>query len=416
MKKNKFLKKLLPELVLVGVVLLVVFLGGNNLFFEKNNNLKFPPVALAGENDNIFGFAWSDTIGWISFNCEDGGVGQSDICDTSEYGVTVGINNKLSGYAWSDNIGWISFNENELGGCPGSDCKAKLVGNTYLSGWARALAGIDANDGWDGWISLSTQSGGGINYGVTLSGEDFSGFAWGSEVVGWISFNCLDTGSCGTSNYKVVFTDNFPKILTFQVDNTVTGAKPTADWTTENVVSCDLASDTGYSQSDVCTDIGCLNQLNFEIDFPVQQETNYTLTCYNGAGVSMPKSYEALEYFELSANPTMVAIDFVGSSATTTPPTAIGVTSYNGFKGPVSFSADVSSLPPSLSGLEESSATFSRPTMSYAEYSIGTKSLLEIFAAYRFIGKKTIPVSGNGLYPINVVIDAGNIEPIYEEI
>ncbi|MEI6479170.1 MAG: hypothetical protein WCO18_02650, partial [bacterium] len=46
-------------------------------------------------------------------------------------------------------------------------------------------------DGWDGWISLS-----GSNYGVTYASTTgyFSGFAWGSDVLGWISFNNSSSG------------------------------------------------------------------------------------------------------------------------------------------------------------------------------------------------------------------------------
>ncbi len=59
---------------------------------------------------------------------------------------------------------------------------------------------------WDGWISLScsnTSSCGTSDYGVDMGATDFSGFAWGSDVVGWISTNCLDTGSCASANYRV---------------------------------------------------------------------------------------------------------------------------------------------------------------------------------------------------------------------
>ena len=38
----------------------------------------------AGEFDN---YAWSENIGWISFNCKTGGSGQSNICSTSNYRV-----------------------------------------------------------------------------------------------------------------------------------------------------------------------------------------------------------------------------------------------------------------------------------------------------------------------------------------
>jgi len=57
--------------------------------------------------------------------------------------------------------------------------------------------------GWDGWIKLRDSS-----YGVSLNPaptpSEFREWAWGSDVIGWISFNCLDTGACGVSDYKVM--------------------------------------------------------------------------------------------------------------------------------------------------------------------------------------------------------------------
>src|SRR3989344_900567 len=58
-----------------------------------------PVRAAAG--DDVNGYAWSDNIGWISFDGTDYGV---DIDDTA--GPTYGA---FSGYAWSDAVGWIDF-------------------------------------------------------------------------------------------------------------------------------------------------------------------------------------------------------------------------------------------------------------------------------------------------------------------
>jgi len=44
------------------------------------------------------------------------------------------------------------------------------------------------------------------NYGVSvdfMNGE-FSGYAWGSKVIGWLSFNCSNEGVCATADYKVM--------------------------------------------------------------------------------------------------------------------------------------------------------------------------------------------------------------------
>jgi len=57
----------------------------------------------------LSGWAWNDTIGWISFDCED-----IDACGVSDYGVSIepvgdGENSFFKGWAWSEIIGWISF-------------------------------------------------------------------------------------------------------------------------------------------------------------------------------------------------------------------------------------------------------------------------------------------------------------------
>ena len=148
----------------------------------------------AGTEHNVSGWAWSENIGWISFNSTTDG-------SLINYGVNIDSNRIFSGYAWSENIGWISFNKNELTDCPISPCRAKLDFQTkQISGWARALA---YGDGWDGWIRLRD-----TDYGVwldtSLSPAEFRNWAWGSDVVGWISFNNKDGG--GTIIYKVVTT------------------------------------------------------------------------------------------------------------------------------------------------------------------------------------------------------------------
>ncbi len=128
----------------------------------------------------ITGWGWSDTIGWISFDCSDVGV-----CGTNSYGVGVDGSGNLSGYAWSDSIGWVSANAAELAGCPSAPCAATLV-DGVLSGWLKATAA--AGDGWDGWIRLK-----GANYGPTVADGVFSGYAWGSDVVGWVDFSRVRT-------------------------------------------------------------------------------------------------------------------------------------------------------------------------------------------------------------------------------
>lgn len=68
-------------------------------------------------NGNLSGWAWSENYGWISFNCLT-----DSSCGSSSYKVTVNqTTGDFNGYAWSQNLGWISFN-----------CKTGGVGQTDI--------------------------------------------------------------------------------------------------------------------------------------------------------------------------------------------------------------------------------------------------------------------------------------------
>ncbi len=217
--------------------------------------------AQADSTGNVSGFAWSDTVGWISFNCIDGGPTGNNVCASSNYGVNINpADGLLSDYAWNEHIGWISFNSGQLGGCPTEPCEARMVttsGVSKLTGWARACTGTlpgdcsstaPRTDGWDGWISLNNKDNTSFYEPVltTTSPFQFKGYASGSDVVGPISFNCIDGGPtnnniCPTSNYHV----NYNIVLD---PPTLTASTPTADgncgkidlnWTTS-------AGATGY--------------------------------------------------------------------------------------------------------------------------------------------------------------------------
>jgi hypothetical protein len=190
---------------------------------------------------NVMGFAWSENIGWISFNnrnCDTNNDGYSEgvtvdsgICPVAGsfiqgYGVNVDLNpgptyGQLSGYAWSENIGWIKFDPVGLyPACPGTTCPvnpnyfAKYTPATKkITGWARACAGTvngDCNnatrtDGWDGWILMGPVDKGTGDNGTwidnSLSPNEFKNWAWGGDIVGWVSLNHLTGGSA--IEYKV---------------------------------------------------------------------------------------------------------------------------------------------------------------------------------------------------------------------
>ncbi|MEX0877503.1 MAG: hypothetical protein WDZ40_01410 [Candidatus Spechtbacterales bacterium] len=170
---------------------------------------------------DLYGWAWSSNIGWISFDAQDcdtdeNGFVDSGLCEGDnttdvvfDYGVFLDTpTGDLSGYAWSSNIGWITFNRADAGNPPappfdgGSGPIARLEGQN-LRGWARALSN---GGGWDGWIRFDEDTSGGAPAygGVTFDGsiEAFEGWAWGDEVMGWMSFNST-TDTTSTESYAV---------------------------------------------------------------------------------------------------------------------------------------------------------------------------------------------------------------------
>jgi hypothetical protein len=198
--KNKKSKIKISLLFFIPLLFLFLFLS----FFYKQK------ITNSATADNVAGWAWSENIGWISFNCTN-----ENACGSSNYGVNIADNGILSGYAWSEHIGWISFNQTDLSGCPQSPCQAWLSTTTgQFNGWAKALA---ASGGWDGWIHLR-----GSNYGVYLSTStppvggwrQLSGWAWGGDVIGWISFNCNNENVCNNSNYFVKTSFDLPPQVT----------------------------------------------------------------------------------------------------------------------------------------------------------------------------------------------------------
>src|SRR3989344_4696674 len=209
-------------------ILLAVLLVLLGIVYLANPAILKPQNAQAGTSQNVSGFAWSggaDTpesgIGWISFN------DTSDVPASPTYGVNVDTTTgNFSGTAWSEHIGWISFSRGVTRTPPQDD----LVGSSAIAkvnwldgsvtGWARALAGCEgtpasnvpssrcasnsagaAAGGWDGWISLSGVADDGGSYGVTITNDIFSGYAWGGDIIGWIQFSGTATDG---SPYKVI--------------------------------------------------------------------------------------------------------------------------------------------------------------------------------------------------------------------
>lgn len=118
-----------------------------------DNGESYPYFSFGGGDGasyyNVWGWAWSENIGWINFNCYNDYNGdgiRENNCLPIDYGVKInGSTGVFSGYAWSENIGWISFNQKDLTGCPSGACQAKIdldsasASYGHLSGWAKPM-------------------------------------------------------------------------------------------------------------------------------------------------------------------------------------------------------------------------------------------------------------------------------------
>ena len=215
--------------ILIALVVFTIGLGALFLIYFQVAKIE------AGVGDNVAGWAWSEIIGWLSFNCEN----TLAVCSSSDYGAHIceddadanqycaralafglsPLDDLLVGYVWSrgtydssGGIGWVSFNPDELVGCPAGygPCEARFdTVSNEVSGWARACAVFADPDvctgalhpergGWDGWIKLRGTAQDATEYGVVIDDDvamEFSGWAWaGDDItenspVGWISFN-----------------------------------------------------------------------------------------------------------------------------------------------------------------------------------------------------------------------------------
>ncbi|MDZ4226935.1 MAG: hypothetical protein U1D26_00485 [Patescibacteria group bacterium] len=291
-KKEASFRPLLPYAVLV----ITALIWAGSLAIS-------PQTASSASDTPITGYGWSDTIGWVSFNCADLGT-----CGSVSYGMSIATNGDISGYAWSEAIGWVQAYESPSG-CPQAPCAAKLTGGS-MRGWFKALAGGSlVSGGWDGWISLS-----GSGYGPSIiSGGGFDSYAWGSDVVGWIdfsqvrtdfapcnpSYSCTDpqhiqytSPLCQTSAYATCTSPAFcvegsavclyPPPVFIQSGGGLTGhlqATPQitpaglpviVTWNVDNVSDCTVSGDNGDGWSGTS---------GSHSSSPILQQTIYTLNC-----------------------------------------------------------------------------------------------------------------------------------------
>jgi len=285
-------RSLFVVLVIVGVFLWIVCSGKLSVAHAQSSALS--------------GYAWSSNIGWISFN----GPG---------YAVALDPNSgALSGYAWSSSIGWIKFGGLATSSMPASAgttaTNATVSLSTYvLTGWIRACAGtINASnpslpgdcssmtsrtDGWDGWISLSGIAQSGDSYGVVYAPftGNFSGYAWGSDVVGWMLWNPINGVTTNPNQ-------NAPAVTLTTSSSTLSSPSTvTLTWSaTNNPTSCSTSG--GYAWPNPWTS----GVSSGSATSPLVSNTGtvFEFQCSNASGQS---------------NPASVTINMIQTQQSTTP-------------------------------------------------------------------------------------------------
>jgi len=284
---------------------------GDSAYSNEDNAAAIDSCPNAGSGGNITGWAWSDTIGWVSLNS-----GDTDACSTEVYGLNTS-GGLITGYAWSENIGWIQFGG--LSGFPSgpgtTNSNATVIGSTVV-GWVRAISYSDPQaGGWDGWISLS-----GTGYGLTKIGESLTGYAWGDMNIGWLDFSanypCGATEGffcdAGTSTYRdlqcVETTIEACSYLctagacvpppdprgNLDINNTAITISPglvrpngiaTVVWGTDDTISCTVTGSNGDSWTGLS---------GVEITSPITTLTTYTLDCDGSAGTTLTQTARVL--------------------------------------------------------------------------------------------------------------------------
>ena len=107
-----------------------------------------PSFVKAGVGDNVKGWAWTDTFGWISFNCTN-----DASCGSSNFGVdiedtVVASKGNFSGFAWSEDVGWIAFES--VKACSLDHSRA-CIDNGDCSGAGTCTYEPDVPSGWGGF-------------------------------------------------------------------------------------------------------------------------------------------------------------------------------------------------------------------------------------------------------------------------
>jgi len=242
------------NLVLIVLILSVLWFN-LRLINNRFGSIKIKPTEAAIAT-NVSGWAWSDYSGWISLNSDnlkcdvnpkDGLVDKIPPIPSQcqlpgspypSYGVIINPTTKtMTGSAWSDNVGWISFNN--ISNCPSAPsgpCGASVVqdgANYRLKGWARLLGMV--NSSYGGWVALGCYNSpteyncpAGVNLlkvSINPTNGKMSGWAYSNDI-GWISFSDTSTNHPSPSPGYGVTTTAFQSTQLTANNSSVNAGEP----------------------------------------------------------------------------------------------------------------------------------------------------------------------------------------------
>jgi hypothetical protein len=246
-------------------VVLVFIIGAQLVSAQANTNLCTSGTAV----NELKGWVWSDTTGWISMSSANGVGGGS-------YKVCVDASGNMGGYAWAPNAGWISFEPGDAVGCPTSAApKVDLAvgaNKGKVSGYAKARTGGNCIE-LAGPLHLSAP---GANNGVFMDPASgaFSGMAWASGGIGWMSFNVPGTDDVICTNNCDTTTVTTPPTCTLTANPATLpagGGSATLTWTSADATAC---AGNGFVTG---------NATAGNVSVNVTANSNYSLSCTNAA-------------------------------------------------------------------------------------------------------------------------------------
>ncbi len=291
------------------------------------------PAPVPGEQleiGDVYGWAWmaqnivSDGApegggGWLSFNCKPSHCtdmdGDGAVENSERWGTTISLDHQgddgmFMGQAWSSNYGWMTFEEDTVSECwmdnnyvVSPNIATALINNpgpeVAVVGWGRFISGMDeSDDGFDGCVSFS-----GVNHGVKLNLDTgaLSGWAWGGDVVGWVSFECL------YCNPGVVLPTSTSISFWAEQNTVLAGGGTVLHWEATNqapnyVASCVPGNTNNYSHwragvgavgavGTISTGVGNLPGESTHPINGINANTTYSLACTDRYGEALPTQY-----------------------------------------------------------------------------------------------------------------------------